>query len=641
MKRSLEDVSPADFGRTWSGLKHAATDQHVTEAVPDLENPTQKLVDAGVHLTKRSCDFCEHDIESDKAASCVHCDAGPFHEECILGHICTLPSSFLAPIEGEFPSSFSDAEAPSDEEAAGSVLAGAEEAEISEDKPPTWNSVAQAERLFHNKGPAKQIVEKTDRWRPTEPKYQPFVKGDPAKVDQILDSEEQFQQALREFEDDKFAASNNPAVQSRLEWWHSRAEKFGVAPYPLSQEKINTIGALLKAGGYRSAPQYFSSFKREHISKGHPWTDQLALSIKDAIRSITRGMGPEKQCPALDLRQVADMSEVSPVPGGPRFPKATVVLFAQFATREMEAALRKRSQITLHEGRGCGVVAMFLPVSKTDAVGAGVLRRQGCACSVNSELCPVKAARLIWDYGTQNGATESDPFLCGADIQIPPTKGAMVETFRKVAREIGWSEEASKSITGHLLRATGAQYFARCGVEFYKIQLFCRWGSDTILRYLRDAPLEESENWVSDAATKVQALDEIYLQTTSQMQRQGVKQKDVERIVHNALKAHSTDVLLTFEKEKQDIVAIVDSLKTQKIVMDDRWAAELSRRFLPKYVKNLSSKILHTVRDEFSAGCGFEWRNSKEYMLCHTAEGDFHKCEKQGCTKLFARFAAW
>ena len=79
------------------------------------------------------------------------------------------------------------------------------------------------------------------------------------------------------------------------------------------------------------------------------------------------------------------------------------------------------------------------------------------------------------DYGTLHGATEADPFLSTEDAKIPPTKQAMIDTFRLVARGLLWKDDEVKAVTCHILRSTGAQYLARCGIEFYK------WGSDATL----------------------------------------------------------------------------------------------------------------------------------------------------------------
>ena len=48
-----------------------------------------------------------------------------------------------------------------------------------------------------------------------------------------------------------------------------------------------------------------------------------------------------------------------------------------FACREMEAAVRKMKHVQIDEGgHGCGVVLLYLPATKVDTKGEGVLRRQ-------------------------------------------------------------------------------------------------------------------------------------------------------------------------------------------------------------------------------------------------------------------------
>ena len=197
------------------------------------------------------------------------------------------------------------------------------------------------------------------------------------------------------------------------------------------------------------------------------------------------------------MRSVVGVQEPEAQPGWPRFPVATVVLFSLFACREVEAARRRRSQVAFEDKEGtCGVVVLSLPATKTDPKAEGVIRKQGCTCSVAPELCPVKAARRIYDDGTARGGTADSPFLATDDVLQPPSKKAMIDTFRSVAQALGWRQEAVQALTGHVLRSTGAQFLARQGIEYYRIQLFCRWGSNTVLRYLRDAPLEGSEKWL-------------------------------------------------------------------------------------------------------------------------------------------------
>ena len=51
--------------------------------------------------------------------------------------------------------------------------------------------------------------------------------------------------------------------------------------------------------------------------------------------------------------------------------------------------------------------------------------------------------------------------------------------------------------------------WARQGLEYYRIQHFCRWGSDTILKGLRNSPLENSENWLPSCLQNL-TVEELY-----------------------------------------------------------------------------------------------------------------------------------
>ena len=46
--------------------------------------------------------------------------------------------------------------------------------------------------------------------------------------------------------------------------------------------------------------------------------------------------------------------------------------------------------------------------------------------------------------------------------------------------------------TGHSFRVTGAMWLASSGIDVWRIQLHGRWGSDTVLRYVRLAPLAKN-----------------------------------------------------------------------------------------------------------------------------------------------------
>ena len=60
----------------------------------------------------------------------------------------------------------------------------------------------------------------------------------------------------------------------------------------------------------------------------------------------------------------------------------------------------------------------------------------------------------------------------GTPLCAPDAKGVMVQKFHE-----------------HVLRGAGAQALARAGIELFLIQMFARWGSRTVLRYVQAEPL--------------------------------------------------------------------------------------------------------------------------------------------------------
>ena len=365
--------------------------------------------------------------------------------------------------------------------------------------------------------------------------------------------------------------------------------------------------------------------------------------MRDAVRSCERGLGPNKVCPSFDLRTFKKFpEEIDPVPGGPLRPIDTVILFSLFACREMEAALRLRSQVVIEEGPGCGTVALHLPVTKTDPKGDGVLRRQGCMCSSSARLCPTAAAWRILQAGETAGATKpEDPFLITADHE-PPTKASMIATFRKVALHVGWSTEEAASLTGHALRPTGAQFLARSGVE---IQLFCRWESSAVLKYLRDIPLENSETWLAEAVTEAQSrsvetndtfsLEEIVFHVSEVLSRQSfqVPLDEIVSLLAETLEARMTIALNELHDVKEEAKFLLEDFRQKEFQVKEQWAAELSRSFLPKFVWNGSSNKVHFVKDAYTAACGFEFRTSKDFLLTNVCKEEYAKCETLACQK--------
>lgn len=119
-----------------------------------------------------------------------------------------------------------------------------------------------------------------------------------------------------------------------------------------------------------------------------------------------------------------------------------------------------------------------------------------------------------------------------------------------------------------------------------------------------------------------QSVEEICFQASASVKNldKKVKEQDAEKIVLKTLESHSTDVLTQVTLKHEQLVKALDLIKQQQLVMDDHWAAD-------------SGKV-HAVRDDSCAGCGFVFRNSKDFTLVYSIPERARRCEAAGCAKL-------
>ena len=199
-----------------------------------------------------------------------------------------------------------------------------------------------------------------------------YTRGTETRVKHFESSSTALQQALNAYENDKLAATSSSVYASHLASWSSRALARGFEAFPLTVATMKVMGVLLKAGEYRSAEQFFTVCKREHVLQGYTWDDALQREMADGIRSSTRGMGPPKQCPALDLYSVSSLTDacfdLGPIGEGPMRPRDCLLVDSWWALREIEASLISLSQISFRSGGGAceKTCTLDLPVSKTD-----------------------------------------------------------------------------------------------------------------------------------------------------------------------------------------------------------------------------------------------------------------------------------
>ena len=160
--------------------------------------------------------------------------------------------------------------------------------------------------------------------------------------------------ALSALRGDMLARGTRGSSAAILErWCEFHTAWFGPAspPFPLTVGKARAVMALLKAGGYSSAPNHLSAAWVASRDRGFPEDPLIAPEAVRLKRSCLRGIGQAKQTHALPLRRLGELtSDPEPwAPGGPIAPRDTLVLGSWFLMREIEMASAKIGDVAVSE----------------------------------------------------------------------------------------------------------------------------------------------------------------------------------------------------------------------------------------------------------------------------------------------------
>ena len=315
---------------------------------------------------------------------------------------------------------------------------------------------------------------------------------------------------------DIYAASSRDRQASLWKTIVAAQAKWGLLPYPPTKEKLCALAAALKAGSYASAKQYLYHYRMQCVRLTYPFSATLDRYLADLVRSCERGVGaPVKALPLplMRLHELDPLLDAPWVPGGPVGPACAMIAGAWFLTREVELSTTRAALVSLERGSdGSEAVRWFLPASKTDTEARGVSRAHGCACGLAGRVssCPYHAIeeqllrlrRLFperWDGNTPLRDLPLFPDVNGEVVSKDAMTATIVEAAKMLEIAVA-SPDGSGRVSGHSLRASGAQGLARLGVDTWAIQLLGRWGSSSVLEYVRDAPLETSSLWARRAA---------------------------------------------------------------------------------------------------------------------------------------------
>ncbi|CAK0821559.1 unnamed protein product [Prorocentrum cordatum] len=314
------------------------------------------------------------------------------------------------------------------------------------------------------------------------------------------------QQALRRLRDAHFSSTvtNRDTLLKtwedfHKEWFSHRSEGPGgsVPVFPLTDESIEAVAAMMKEGGYRSFDQYMSRAKDKHVEMGFAWTDILDRARKLASRAANRGLGPAHQAAAFPLPALMalELDEAALARGGPAAPGRVVEAGSFFCCREVEISLALRQHITAD--REAPSVTWLLPSTNNDPRALGKSRTWPCVCGhprplTRSMPCACCATHRQLDFLDSRGWTDPSTPLFPTETGGTATKEAVVKTFEAIASKLGLpivDQGGYRLWGGHSLRVTGAQWLASQGVSIAVIQLVARWNSDVVFRYVSEAPL--------------------------------------------------------------------------------------------------------------------------------------------------------
>ena len=304
-------------------------------------------------------------------------------------------------------------------------------------------------------------------------------------------TEESRRLALTKFEEEKVASSSRKSRASHWKTWQSmhrtwfRDEQY----LPLTTTKIACISALFKAGKYCSFANYISRAKSEHIASFHihgcHWTEEMNVAVRDASRSVQRGLGTSRQSSPVDIQRIyaLDLPSTPLCPGGPISPKSFAVLGVFFMTREIEITCAGFSDLRMDEAQS--ELSWRLPVSKSDPRALGTTRTWGCVCSGDrSIVCPLHAytdhAEVLTALAAELGVVAASLPLFPDQYGKEVTKVNAVESIVQLASRSG---EATTDVRGrnlfggHSLRTGGAVTLAGLGLDSVRIECLARWHS--------------------------------------------------------------------------------------------------------------------------------------------------------------------
>ena len=312
----------------------------------------------------------------------------------------------------------------------------------------------------------------------------------------------QRERMLKAFDEDIRSVSSAATSTSTWNTWKGYHDAwFGesVPVVPLTPESIRGVAACFKEGGYSSFAPYLSKAKEIHVLEGFEWSILLDMCGRKATHSVLRGVGAARQSKPFDLSKAITALEEGDVELPAEAPigwRNLLVLGTAFIMREIEIAYALAAHLSVD--RKAARITLLLPVSKKDPRAVGCQRSWACLCGAK----PASRPDCPYHAGLKQLAVLKEVFGSPLPTDLPlfPTRTAAhadkaVVVSGLEATVIGYGGEITginggRLYGGHSFRVTGAQKLASLGVEIIKIMVMARWAGETVLRYVKEAPVD-------------------------------------------------------------------------------------------------------------------------------------------------------
>ena len=353
------------------------------------------------------------------------------------------------------------------------------------------------------KAPQSSASSRLPPLRGDHPVIAPTLRGSRAVAKMALRTPAGRAAALQEIDDLVAAPSAKNNASQRWQTWCEMLEPFGERPLPVTAEKVRMVAAGLRAGGFRKAQRYFAAASVEHLKAfGRRPGPLVIFEMAAYSRAVSRGIGPAAAKESFAIEDLVDSMTPPTIDelawcsaSDTLWPCGTACLGAWWMTRSIELTAAKVAHMVI-DSKSLKV-HWSLPASKTDVQALGISRTHRCLCSTHPSLlmiCPFHTALKYMEllsatFGHLDNFEEMPlfPNYKGGAL----THSACVKLIRIAAAAAGDALAHTPGRFGeHTLRVSGAQFLSRAlNMEVYLIQLYGRWASRTVARYVQDAPL--------------------------------------------------------------------------------------------------------------------------------------------------------